>query len=102
MLSKGQIAFLVVDIVLGVLGWIAFAVFYDSWQSLRSTPEERREWLYATIGLIVGILSIVLLVLFALIAGALYAKKHSKERLITLQHESARIPNLNPSRPGQT
>ena len=101
MLSKGQIAFLVVDIVVGIIGWIAFAVFYDSWQSLRLTPEEKREWLYATVALTLGILSLVFLILFALIVGATYAKAHSKERLASIQQQSRIIPTLNSPRPGQ-
>lgn len=100
MLSKGQIAFLVIDILVGIIGWIAFAIFYDSWQSLRITPEERSGWLYATIGLTLGILSIVFLFLFAFIVGAAYARKHSKERLVELQQQSRMIPSLNAPRPG--
>jgi len=94
MLSKGQIAFLVIDILLGAAGWIAFAVFQDGWNSLRTTPDDRREWLLATIGLIVGIAASVSLVVFALIVGALASKQHTKERLARIEQSSRQLPTL--------
>jgi len=86
--------FLVIDILLGAAGWIAFAVFQDGWNSLRTTPDDRREWLLATIGLIVGITASVLLVVFALIVGALAAKQHTKERLARMEQTSRQLPTL--------
>ena len=93
-MKTGEVVFLVADVLLGALGWVVFAVFNDSWKSLRNTPDEKREWLFATIGLIVGIVCVALLVVFALVIGALEAKKHSKERLAKLQRSSIQVPSL--------
>ncbi len=93
-MKTGEVVFVVVDVIVGALGWVVFAVFQDSWKSLRSTPDEKREWLFATIGLVVGIVSVAALVVFALVIGALEAKKHSKERLTKLQLASRQVPNL--------
>jgi hypothetical protein len=95
MLSTGQIVFLVVDVLLAAAGWIVFAVFQDGWKSLRTTPDDRREWLLATIGLVTGIVASVALVIFALVVGALAAKQHAKDRLLQIQKTSRTIPTLS-------
>lgn len=94
MLTKGEIAFLVIDILLLILGWTAFIVFNTAWTSLRMTEDERREWLIAAIGLWTGIAAGVALVIFCLVVGALSWKTKTKSRLAQLQQESRQIPSL--------
>ncbi len=94
MLSTGEIIFLVLDVLFAAAGWLVFVIYQDDWKSVRNTPDERRGWLIATIGLCVGIFCSVALVVFALIVGALAAKKHAKDRLVQLQVSSRQIPPL--------
>jgi hypothetical protein len=96
MWTKGQIAFLVLDILIGVIGWIFFIGNYDAWQTDKAEGQEVASWWAATIGLWVGIVSVALLIVFALVKGAQEAKRAAQKRLSKIENSSFQIPTLQP------
>lgn len=96
MWTKGQIAFVVIDVILGIVGWALFIVFYDDWQTNQYGDEEGGWWA-ATIGLYVGIACSALLVIFALVKGAIDARAAARKRAAKLQQVSFVAPNLAPA-----
>ena len=96
MFTKGQVAFLVLDIIFGVVGWIFFIGNYDAWQTNKAEGQEVASWWAATIGLWVGILSLALLVLFVIIKGAQEAKLAAQKRLTKIENASFQVPSLQP------
>lgn len=78
MMNGFEIFLLLTLIAAFITGWILFIVFYSYWQNPRLTPQDDAGWLRATIGLILGITSGALLLLFAFIVGSKeYNKKHA-------------------------
>jgi len=96
MWTKGQVAFLVLDILIGIIGWLFFITNYDAWQTNKAEGQEVTEWWVATIGLWVGIVTLFLLVVFALVKGAQESKRAAQKRLSTIQNSSFSIPTLQP------